>query len=123
MYNILVPAVPPFWEGRFPVYISTLYIRRGGPGGRSTPGEKWWSRGRSPPGLFFILRIKKEWVLPKILSIVCSNLSIITESTSLTTTELFDSPLNCLMFNDITYCSAFPEDIIFRANLDSFRFR
>lgn len=73
--------------------------------------------------MFLILRIKKEWVFPKRLSIVCSNLSIIIESTFLTTTELFDSPLNCLMFNDITYCSAFPEDIIFRANLDSFRFR
>ncbi len=45
------------------------------------------------------------------------------ESTFLTTTELFGSPLKCSMSYGVTYCSAFPEDAIFGAIINSFRFR
>jgi len=41
----------------------------------------------------------------------------------LTTTELFDNPLNCAMTGGITYCSAFPGDAIFGAVINLFRFR
>jgi len=42
------------------------------------------------------------------------------EQTFLTTTKLFDNPLNCPMIEGMTYCSAFPEDTNFGAILDSF---
>ena len=45
------------------------------------------------------------------------------ERTFLSDTELFGSPLNCSMSGGISYCSAFPEDEIFGAITDSFRYR
>ena len=45
------------------------------------------------------------------------------ESTFLTTTKLFGSPLNCSMSINITFCSAFREDAIFEEILISFLFR
>jgi hypothetical protein len=49
--------------------------------------------------------------------------SPILESTLLTTTELFGSPLNCSMLDGNTYFSAFPEDAIFGTVINSFQFR
>ena len=45
------------------------------------------------------------------------------ERTFLADKELFESPLNCSMSGGISYCSAFPEDDIFGAITDSFRYR
>jgi len=45
------------------------------------------------------------------------------EQTFLTTTELFGSPLNCLMTEGMRYCSAFQSDVNFGAILDSFLYR
>jgi hypothetical protein len=45
------------------------------------------------------------------------------ESTFLTTSELFVSSLNCSMSDGSTYCSAFSEDTVFGAILESFKFR
>jgi len=45
------------------------------------------------------------------------------ETTFLTTTDLFNSPLNCSMSDNITYCSVFPKDVVFGAVLNSFHFR
>ena len=45
------------------------------------------------------------------------------ERTFLSDKELFGSPLNCSMSSGISYCSAFPEDEIFGATTDSFRYR
>jgi hypothetical protein len=41
----------------------------------------------------------------------------------LTTMELFGSPLNCSVTGGITSCSAFPENEIFGAVINSFLFR
>ena len=43
--------------------------------------------------------------------------------TFVTTSELFDSPLNCLMTDGITYYSAFPEDTVFGAIINSYQFQ
>ena len=43
--------------------------------------------------------------------------------TFLTDRELFRSPLSCSMSGGISYCSAFPENGIFGATTDSFRYR
>jgi hypothetical protein len=45
------------------------------------------------------------------------------EQTFLTTKELFGSPLNNSMADDIPYCSAFPEDVNFGAILNSFLYQ
>ncbi len=45
------------------------------------------------------------------------------ERTFLSDKELFGSSLNCSMSGGISYCSAFPEDEIFCATTDSFRYR
>jgi len=45
------------------------------------------------------------------------------ESTFLTTTKLFGSPLICSMSDGITYCSAFSEDAFFGAIINFFKFR
>ncbi len=45
------------------------------------------------------------------------------KSAFLTTTELFDNPLNCSTTDTITYCSAFPDDQVFGAVLNAFLFR
>ncbi len=45
------------------------------------------------------------------------------ERTFLFDRELFGSPLNCSMSCGIVYCSDFPEDEIFGATTDSFRYR
>jgi len=50
-------------------------------------------------------------------------LRLILERTSLSDRELFGSPLNCSMYVGISYCSAFPEDKMFGAITDSFRYR
>jgi len=44
------------------------------------------------------------------------------ERTFLTNTELFGSPLNCFMTGGISYCSAFLDDEVFGAIIDSFRY-
>ncbi len=45
------------------------------------------------------------------------------ERTLLSNRELFGSLLNCSMSGGISYCPAFPEDEIFGASTDSFRYR
>ena len=45
------------------------------------------------------------------------------ERTFLTNAELIGSPLNCSMSGDVSYCSAFPEDEIFGAMMNSFLYR
>ena len=45
------------------------------------------------------------------------------ECTFLSDKELFGSPLNRSMSDGISYCSAFPEDEMFGATTDSFRYR
>ena len=45
------------------------------------------------------------------------------ESTFLTTTDLFGSPLNCSTTGGITYCSAFPENGNFGVVINSVHFR
>ena len=45
------------------------------------------------------------------------------EGTFLSAKKLFGSPLHCSMPGGISYCYAFPEDEIFGANTDSFRYR
>ena len=67
------------------------------------------SQGRS-------LKLANHWTIPP-------RLRHAIYSMSLTITELFGSPLNCSMSDGITYCSAFPEDTIFGAIMNSFQFR
>ncbi len=50
-------------------------------------------------------------------------LQLAQERTFLSDRELFGSPLNCSMSGGVSYCSAFPEDSIFGATTDSFRYR
>jgi hypothetical protein len=50
-------------------------------------------------------------------------LRIALEQTFHTTTELFGSPLNCPMTEGMTYCSTFPDDTNFGANIYSFQYR
>ncbi len=50
-------------------------------------------------------------------------LQLALERTFLFDREMFRSPLKCSMSGGISYCSAFPEDKIFGAPTDSFRYR
>jgi len=63
-----------------------------------------------------LLKLADHWAIPP-------RLRQAIESTLLTTTELFGSPLNCSMSDGITYCSAFSEDAVFGAVISSFQFR
>ena len=62
------------------------------------------------------LNLAHHWAIPP-------RLRQAIESTFLTTTELFGSPLSCSIYAGITYCSAFPEDVVFGAVINSFQFR
>ncbi len=62
------------------------------------------------------LKLANHWAIPP-------RLRHALESTFLTTTELFGSPLNCSIFDGIIYCSAFMEDAVFEAIINSFQFR
>ncbi len=62
------------------------------------------------------LKLANHWA-------IMSRLRQAIESTVLSTTELFVSPLNFSMPEGITYCSAFPEDAVFGAIINSFQIR
>jgi len=62
------------------------------------------------------LKLANHWAIPP-------RLRQAIESTFLTTTELFGSPLNCSMAAGITYCSTFLEDVVFGKVINSFQFR
>ncbi len=62
------------------------------------------------------LKLTNHWaILPRLRQAL--------ESTFLTTTELFGSPLICSMSDGITYFSAFPEDAVLGAIIKFFQFR
>ena len=67
------------------------------------------SQGRS-------IKLANHWAIP-------SRLRHSIESTFLKVTELFGSPLKWPISHGITYCSAFPEDKVFGAIINSFQFR
>ncbi len=58
----------------------------------------------------------ENWAIPTLLRQAI-------ESTFLTTTEFFGSPLNCSISDDITYCSIFSKDTVFEAVINSSQFR
>ncbi len=58
------------------------------------------------------LKLTNHWDIPSLFRQAI-------EFAFLTTMELFDIPLNCSMPDGNTYCSAFPEDRIFGAILNS----
>ena len=62
------------------------------------------------------LKLSNHWIIPP-------RLRQATEPTFLRTTKLFFSLLNCSMSDGITYCSAYPEDAVFGAIINSFQFR
>jgi len=62
------------------------------------------------------LKLANHWATPPTLQQAL-------ERTFLTNTELFGSPLNCSTSGGMSYCSAFPEDEIFGAITDSYKYR
>jgi len=62
------------------------------------------------------LKLANHWAIPHRL---CQAI----ETTFLKTTKLFGKTLNCSMSDGIAYCSAFPEDAVFGASINSFQFR
>ena len=62
------------------------------------------------------LKLANHWATPPALQRAL-------EHTFLSTTELFGSPLNCSMSNDMAYCSAFKLDEAFGAITDAFSYR
>jgi hypothetical protein len=68
----------------------------------------------NPQGL--PLKLADHWAIPP-------RLRQAIESTFLATTELFRSPLNYLMSDGIIYRSAFKEDAVFGAVINSFQFQ
>jgi hypothetical protein len=62
------------------------------------------------------LKLANNWAIP-------APLRHAIDSTFLPTSELFGSPLNYSMTGSNTYCSAFPEDTVIGAIVDSFKFR
>jgi hypothetical protein len=62
------------------------------------------------------LQLTNHWAIP-------TSLRQAIDTTFLTTTELFGSPLNCSMSGNIANCSTFLEEAVFGAILNSFLFR
>ena len=62
------------------------------------------------------LKLSNHWAVPAdIMDILRRNCGI--------TTELFASPLNCSLAPGLTYCSAFPEDVVFGATHDCMQYQ